>query len=159
MYVPGLTENFKKVVVNKSKDVLLAYKSNITLSHLYTKLKTKPDKDKATDVIYKINCKGKPDDPCNQCYIGTTKQFLRQRMANHKSDIKSNNPGKTALASHMIESGHSPDFEEVQVLQTERHASKRYTLETLHIINNRNNMNRKLDTQNISAVYCSLVSN
>ncbi|XP_055852027.1 uncharacterized protein LOC129916213 [Episyrphus balteatus] len=158
IFVPGLTENFKKSIVNKTKNILMAYKPNMTLSHLFTKLKNKPEKDKATDVIYKINCKGKPNEPCNLCYIGTTKQFLRQRMSNHKSDIKSNNPGKTALASHAIEYGHTPDFEDVKVLQTERHTSKRYTLETLHIINNKNNMNRKLDTQNISSVYCSLVS-
>ncbi|XP_055919210.1 uncharacterized protein LOC129951196 [Eupeodes corollae] len=158
VYVPKLSENFKKVVAKNNPNVNLAYKSNQTVASLFTCLKTKTDKDRRSDVVYKINCKGKPDEPCNLCYIGTTKQLLRQRMANHKSDISLKNPEKTALACHTIETGHQPDFEGVQFLATEKHTSKRYTLETLHIINKKNNMNRKQDTQNISAVYCSLVS-
>ncbi|XP_055910736.1 uncharacterized protein LOC129945103 [Eupeodes corollae] len=158
VYVPKLAESFKQVVAKNIQDVRLAFKSNQTIRHLFTKLKTKIDRDKRTDVIYKINCKGKPDETCNLCYIGTTKQFLRQRLSNHKSDIKNYNLAKTALAAHSIDKGHSPDFDGVKVLQTEKHTSKRYTLETLHILNNKNNMNRKQDTQSISSVYYSLVS-
>ena len=99
----------------------------------------------------------KAEENCNQCYVGTTKQLLRQRISNHKSDINQKSTGKTALACHSVECGHKPDFDGVEILETERYTSKRYTLETLHIINNKNNMNRKQDTQNISSVYCSLV--
>ncbi|XP_055918356.1 uncharacterized protein LOC129950440 [Eupeodes corollae] len=158
VYVPKLAESFKQVVTKNIQDVRLAFKSNQTIRHLFTKLKTKIDRDKRTDVIYKINCKGKPDETCNLCYIGTTKQFLRQRLSNHKSDIKNNNLAKTALAAHSIDKGHFPDFDGVKVLQTEKHTSKRYTLETLHILNNKNNMNRKQDTQCISSIPSDLDS-
>ncbi|XP_055912316.1 uncharacterized protein LOC129946222 [Eupeodes corollae] len=115
VYVPKLAESFKQVVTKNIQDVRLAFKSNQTIRHLFTKLKTKIDRDKRTDVIYKINCKGKPDETCNLCYIGTTKQFLRQRLSNHKSDIKNNNLAKTALAAHSIDKGHSPDFDCVKL--------------------------------------------
>ncbi|XP_055918518.1 uncharacterized protein LOC129950611 [Eupeodes corollae] len=136
VYVPKLAESFKQVVTKNIQDVRLAFKSNQTIRHLFTKLKTKIDRDKRTDVIYKINCKGKPDETCNLCYIGTTKQFLRQRLSNHKSDIKNNNLAKTALAAHSIDKGHSPDFDCVKVLQTEKHTSKKdipYVSNEVHI--------------------------
>lgn len=157
-YIPKLTDNFKQAIQNNIQDIRLAFKSNRTLGNLFSNLKAKTEKDQQSDVIYKINCKGKSQEPCNLCYIGTTKQLLRQRLSNHKSDIKSNNPAKTALALHAIENGHHPDFDGAEVLQTEKHISKRYTLETLHILNNKNNMNRKQDTQDISSIYCYLIS-
>ncbi|XP_055910765.1 uncharacterized protein LOC129945130 [Eupeodes corollae] len=57
VYVPKLAESFKQVVTKNIQDVRLAFKSNQTIRHLFTKLKTKIDRDKRTDVIYKINCK------------------------------------------------------------------------------------------------------
>lgn len=146
------------MMAKTNKEVHMAYKSHHTVASLFSKLKGKQDKDRTTDVVYKINCDGKTDETCNLCYIGTTKQLLKQRMANHRSDIRLKDTAKTALAKHSVDNNHQPDFANVEILQTERNVSKRYTLETLHILNNHNNMNRKQDTQNISTVYCALVS-
>ena len=110
-----------------------------------------------SDLIYKINCNGNADEECNQIYIGTTKQKLKNRLAGHKSDIKSNAPQKTALASHCTQHNHSPNFESVQVLQREEHQNKRMIIETLHIINADNTMNRRTDMEDVSPQYKHLL--
>lgn len=158
VYVPRLAENFKHKISKNSTGIHMAYKSHHTISSIFTKLKARPNREKLTDIIYKINCKGNANDPCNLCYVGTTKNFLKQRLVGHKSDIRLKNVSKTALSKHSVEKDHQPDFDNTEILQREKNISKRYTLETLHILNNNNNMNRKQDTQNISSIYRSLVS-
>lgn len=72
-----LSENLKEVVARSNSEVNLAYKSNQTVVSLFTNLKTKIDKVRRSNIIYKIDCKEKSDESCNLYYIGTTKQQLR----------------------------------------------------------------------------------
>ena len=156
-YIKEITERFKKAQLFDKEKYKIAMKSNYTTAQLYTNLKTKIDKMEHSDLIYKINCNGNTDEECNQIYIGTTKQKLKNRLAGHKSDIKSSAPQKTALASHCIQHNHSPNFESVQVLQREEHHNKRMIIETLHIINADNTMNRRTDMEDVSPQYKHLL--
>lgn len=115
-----------------------------------------------SNVIYKIRCSGNDSTTCGQVYVGTTKNKLKTRLAGHKSDLKCRNmtTHKTALVAHCAERGHTPDLENIEILQTEDHYNKRYTLEMLHIINipQEKRMNFKTDTDNCAQSYRHIIN-
>lgn len=156
-YVPRLSENMKQQIRKSVDNIDLAFKPEKTVNTLFSKLKEKTKKELYTDIIYKIPCGGKEDQTCDLNYIGTTKQFLKNRLANHKSDIKCKNSNKTALAQHAVDSDHVPDFESTEILAIEKNTNKRLILEALYIQTADKTMNRKTDVENISESYCSLL--
>lgn len=109
-------------------------------------------------MVYKIPCGGNRTEDCDLTYIGTTKQFLKNRLLSHKSDIKCNNSNKTALTQHAVQLEHIPDFLNTEIIAVENNASKRYILESLHIQTTEKVMNRKTDVDNISDCYRSLLN-
>jgi len=76
--------------------------------------------------VYEINC------DCGLCYVGTTKIALKTRIKEHISDIEKKKE-TTALAQHVAEKGHKPDFQNVKVLDREKRENTRLTLENLRI--------------------------
>ena len=52
---------------------------------LFSKLKDKTNKNVRSNLVYSIECS------CNRKYIGQTSQWIKNRIAGHKSDIKKNN--------------------------------------------------------------------
>lgn len=113
-------------------------------------------------MLYIINCLG-DGNPCNKTYVGTTKTKLKTRLSSHKSDLRSRNKSlaqKTALAAHCETNNHTPDFDNVRILQEENNYSKRFTLEMLHILEvpTEKRLNYKLDTDNCSHIYRNLIN-
>lgn len=158
-YVPRLSDNVKQQVRKFVENTDIAFKTGKTVNRLFSKLKDKTNKELCTDLIYKIPCGGNEQETCNLSYIGTTKQFLKNRLSSHKSDIKCNNPNKTALSQHVLDSKHVPNFEETKILSIEKNVNKRLILEALYIQTSERTMNRKTDVDNISESYCSLLNN
>ncbi|XP_067628894.1 uncharacterized protein [Eurosta solidaginis] len=151
-YIPKLSPIVDHNII-KQQNITLAYKSNNTLSKLYTKTKTPIDKQQQNNVIYKIECKGKENENCDKTYIGTTKRALGVRIAEHATDIKKQKQS-TALSQHILNCGHTADFTNTKIIDKEKREMVRYTLESLHILNNRQKtMNRKEDSDNIAAAY------
>lgn len=116
-----------------------------------------------SNLIYKIKCTGDNNNKCEQEYVGTTKNKLKTRISGHKSDLRCRNNSamqKTALASHCVNSGHLPDFDNVQILQREEHYNKRLTSEMLHIINlpQAKRINYKSDTENCAQTYRHIIN-
>ena len=111
-------------------------------------MKDKTELFKESNVIYKINCQN-----YNSNYIGTTKQYLKNRISQHKSSIKITNSNKTALSEHCINLDHTFDFDNTKILCKENNQYKRYILEMLYIKNSKNSINFKTDYQNLSNVY------
>lgn len=157
-YVPKLTETKTlKHMINDDK-TYIAYTSNKTLRHLFTREKPKIDKMKADNVVYEITCQGNESEMCNKVYIGTTKRMLGTRIAEHKSDV---NKGKktTALAQHVQETGHKPDFNGVKIVDREKKVNKRFTLESLRIQQRiKKAINTKEDKDNIKLQYSIAIS-
>lgn len=74
-------------------------------------------------------------------------------MGEHKNDI-ARQKETTALAQHMLHTGHSADFDQVKILDKENIERKRYTIESLRIQQkSAHTMNLKEDTDNINASY------
>lgn len=135
----------------------MAYKTKKTVGGIFSKTKDKINSHLKTDVVYEIPCGGSDGNNCSKKYIGTTKQFLKNRIQNHQNDIKSKKSDKTALAQHCIELGHKPLFSDTRVLCVERNYKKRMLLEALHIQASSNTLNRKQDTDNLHESYRGLV--
>ncbi|XP_065358792.1 uncharacterized protein LOC135952935 [Calliphora vicina] len=118
-FIPKLTETktMKRMITEKTTTI--AYKSNMTLRHLFTNNKTKIDKLKSDNVVYEIKCDGNERERCNLVYIGTTKRMLGTRVNEHKTDIEK---GKitTALSLHVKECNHKMDFDNIKILDREQ---------------------------------------
>ncbi|XP_075160530.1 uncharacterized protein LOC142233476 [Haematobia irritans] len=152
-FIPKLTESKKLREIIEDKEISFAYRPNRTIASLFTSTKTKIEKTQQSNVVYEITCIGNNNENCNQCYVGTTKRSLSTRINEHQTDIKK---GKqtTALAQHCIERQHTPNWEDVRILDRERRANRRYTLESLRIQQKQHcAINRKEDKDNTNAVY------
>ncbi|XP_065370896.1 uncharacterized protein LOC135963045 [Calliphora vicina] len=158
-FIPKLTETktMKRMITEKTTTI--AYKSNMTLRHLFTNNKTKIDKLKSDNVVYEIKCDGNERERCNLVYIGTTKRMLGTRVNEHKTDIEK---GKitTALSLHVKECNHKMDFDNIKILDREQKENKRYTLESLRIQQKiHNTMNTKEDKDNTKLQYSAAIFN
>lgn len=87
-------------------------------------------------MVYEIKCKGKQNEDCNKVYIGTTKRSLGTRLSEHDADIRKRK-NNTALAQHVLTSGHTADLVNTKILDVEKRERIRYTLESLRIMQNR----------------------
>ncbi|XP_067628785.1 uncharacterized protein [Eurosta solidaginis] len=163
-YVSGLSNRIKYSNIYDKEKYNLAFTYNNTLRQIFSNTKSRIDKYEKSDLIYKILCNGDGSHVCDKVYVGTTKSKLKTRISGHKTNIKNrNNPndGKTALTQHCRETGHSPNLENVEILQQERNYNKRYILEMLHIINTPSDkrMNFKSDTIGIASAFRQLINN
>lgn len=152
------SEQIQKILKNKLSNIELAYRPARQLKDsVFSKTKQKIEAKDKTHVVYKIPCAGNTSENCDSCYIGQTKNQSIKRMKQHKLSLKNTNyDNASGLVLHSNETGHTPDFEDMQIIDTERNWSKRLTLESLHIAAN-NTCNIQKEKGNSSAVYCSLV--
>ena len=97
------------------------------------------------EVIYKIPCK-----ECEVVYLGETKQKLGTRTKEHFAScqkaflsqaVYQSVKNDTGLPFHFLYSGHSFDFDKVQLVQRERNWVKRKILEALYIQTTANTCN------------------
>lgn len=148
----------KKTDIYDRNKYELAFKTYNTVDKLYSKTKTKLEKEEKSNLIYEISCNGDDDNVCDKVYIGTTKNKLKTRLASHKSEQKAKDKPieqKTALAAHCVKTGHKPNFNDTRVLQEENHYKKRFMLEMLYIIDASPHkiLNYKNDTDKIAQLY------
>ncbi|XP_055852385.1 uncharacterized protein LOC129916440 [Episyrphus balteatus] len=158
LYIPNLSNRMLNAPIRNKDSVRLAFKSaNILRTSLFSNLKGEFSKNEKSDIVYKIKCLGDGTNHCPSVYVGTSMQKLKNRIAGHRSDIHSGHSQKTALALHCIDEGHRPDFNNVDILQTEKHYSKRMLLEMLHILDTDNTVNRRSDCEGLSNIYSQFV--
>lgn len=157
-YIKQLSERMKNSNIFDRKTYKIAQKTTSTLRMLFSNTKSKVDKMEKSNVVYKIKCRGDNSSTCEQIYIGTTKNKLKTRIAGHRSDIRSRDSRsnfKTALATHCARERHTPDFDEIEIVESEQNYNKRMMLEMLHIITTpqERRMNFKTDIDNLAQSY------
>lgn len=121
----------------------------------FSGIKDKIPPEKQSGVVYEIACSN-----CEKVYVGQTKQYLGERLKQHKKDaanIQSDRENKTALTQHIKEEGHNFNFNNVKILDRERTYSKRLISEMIFIRKN-NSVNFREDTNNLSKCYDCAVS-
>lgn len=165
IYVPEISERFEKSKLFNSEKYKIAHKTDNCIEKFYSKNKDKVENKDKSNVIYRVSCNGNGvSESCDMVYVGTTKNKLKTRLAGHKSDIKlrntNNNSNKTALTAHCKYHNHSPDLDNVRVLQVESRYRHRYMLEALNIMKvpYAQRMNFKSDTENIGKSFRYLVN-
>lgn len=143
--INGLTGKLKRIF--QGENVKIAVHNQKTVKNLYTRLKDPIETPIKSNVVYEVKCEN-----CEQTYIGQTSQWIKRRMALHKSDI-TKHPERCALASHAFNLDHRVNFEDVKVLKTEKNYRKRLVLEMIEINKKENTINKKTDTNKLSSIY------
>lgn len=157
-FVPGVSPYVARILGRCGSKARMAYSNKKTVGGLFSRIKDVTSKEFKTDVVYEIQCGGSSSSNCDKKYIGTTKQFLKNRIQNHKNDIKAMRGEKTALAQHCVDCEHRPIFDDTKILCVEKDRRKRMLLESLHIQSSANTMNKKQDTDNLHDSYRGLVA-
>lgn len=145
-YIYQLSESLSGIL--KPHKITVAHKSKYNLNYLFTKAKTKTEKEKKTHAVYKIPCTN-----CPGVYIGQTKQYLENRLKAHSSSCNGKNRDSTALKQHHLETGHVFNFQETKILLQERNDKKRLFYEMIAIRNDKNSVNERSDFENLSSIY------
>ncbi|XP_044757911.1 uncharacterized protein LOC123316054 [Coccinella septempunctata] len=149
-YLPGLSHRINKIF--KELNVKCAFYNLFTTKRFFTNLKFKTPYNLESGVVYKIPCAN-----CNKCYIGQTKQYLRDRMKQHKYDSENiANFNKTALTLHQMTTGHKFNFEDVKILDREEVGYRRNISEMIHIKRNYT-VNHREDVQHLSMIYNNIL--
>ncbi|XP_044751862.1 uncharacterized protein LOC123311819 [Coccinella septempunctata] len=143
--INGLTGKLKRIF--QGENVKIAVHNQKTVKNLYSRLKDPIETAVKSNVVYEVKCEN-----CEQTYIGQTSQWIKRRMALHKSDI-TKHPERCALASHAFNLDHRVNFEDVKVLKTEKNYRKRLVLEMIEINKKENTINKKTDTNKLSSIY------
>lgn len=157
-YIPSFSERLKNSNIYNKDKYELALGSNLTLNQLFSRTKSKINKEEKSNVVYRIPCNGDKSDVCQKVYVGTTMNKLKTRISSHKSDHKAKQKPleqKTALAAHCTLTGHIPNFDGVEILTEEKNYSRRLFQEMLHIIDvpMEKRLNFKRDTDGCAQVY------
>ncbi|XP_075161781.1 uncharacterized protein LOC142234502 [Haematobia irritans] len=156
-FIPGFSERFKNSEIYDKDKIQLAFRTHNTMDQFYGKTKSKVKKEDKSNLVYQIKCNGDGSDICQKVYVGTTGTKLKTRISSHKSDHKARDKPldqKTALATHCTQTGHSPNFDDVDVLVQESNPFRRYTLEMLYItdVPSEKRLNFKTDTDKCSQI-------
>lgn len=157
-YIPKLSNKIKTFL--RTEEVNISFKPHSKLNNnIFANMKDKVNILDTPNVIYKIPCHGDGQNLCEKSYIGQTKNYLKTRLSQHSSDLRNPPHGEvTALVAHFADLGHTPDFDNVKILSKEQNYSRRTTLESLHICNEKS-YNFRRDTRNISSIYAPLLQN
>ncbi|KYN10006.1 hypothetical protein ALC57_17868, partial [Trachymyrmex cornetzi] len=148
-YVKNFTEKFQNVY--RKNNLNIAYKPINSLNKFIKTSKDKLDKMDNSNVVYKINCCN-----CDCSYVGQTKRKLKIRIKEHKADIrKSNNHSVVSL--HQLQYGHQIDWENINILDSERLFYKRSISEMIHIKKQENGINNQNDTEKLPNIYLPII--
>ena len=88
--------------------------------------------------------------------MGVTKQWLKNRMSLHKSDCRTKK-NRCALAAHCLSNDHTFDFDDVKILDHEKHYTNRLFLEMYNIHLTNNTINFKTDVEGMSNIYSYII--
>jgi len=94
---------------------------------------------KKKEMKYNINCKN-----CDGPYVGQTGRKLKIRVMEHKKYIN----GKFSTCSvYRLSENHDFDWDNIEVLDTEKYYNKRLMSEMIFIKRQTNGLNLKTDTE------------
>lgn len=148
-YNPYINKQIANIL--KPFNIEIADKPQNHSKQFFTKLKPDIPKSETANTVYKINCKD-----CSSIYIGQSSQYLKNRIRNHKNDIR-NLKDSTALSRHALENDHNIDFENTTILDIESNFSKRCFKEMVYIKKHQNTLNYRTDISNLSNIYNNII--
>jgi len=102
--------------------------------------------------MYTISC-----IDCNATYVGQTKRQLRIRILEQK-DIKKKTDTYSVIFNDRIENNHSFNWKDITIFDNEQNYNKRLISEMIHIIKQKNDLNKQSDTEFLSEAYFPLLN-
>ncbi len=117
----------------KKIDKKLIFKYNDKLSKLLCNNKISSSCKESG--VYRIEC-----NDCNKQYVGETGRELKQRIKEHKRDIRKNKIG-SAIAQHVNQTLHDINFDSAKLVYPCNNIKKRRIVESALITSNTNCMN------------------
>lgn len=148
-FVSGLTGKLMGLL-NSDTLKIVAYYTN-TVKSFFSRIKDPVSLSDQSSLVYKIDCKG-----CDSSYVGQTKQYLSNRMSQHRRDCISGKDS-TALSDHFCRTGHDFDFDNPSILARENNLFKRLFKEMFYIRKVKKSVNFRSDIQSLSSIYSSLL--
>lgn len=153
-YVQGISPKLKALLERECQNVRIVYGYKNRVSRLHTPLKARDSLMLQSQVIYRIDCGG-----CCSCYIGQTKQYIKDRNRQHANDCRAQGrEPECALAQHAIEHDHGFKFEETTVLDREPILGRRLFKEMAYIHMTPSACNKRTDTSGLSSVYSGILA-
>ncbi len=150
-YIPGLTERLNKTM--STHNFTLACKTSNNIGTIYTRTKYTIPKNKKSKVIYEVSCKD-----CHIKYVGSTKQWLVNRMRKHRSDVHLKKRSETTgLTIHSVENHHTFDFDKIKIMEQVPNYYQRQIAEKMFICKTPNNCNQTIDTAGLHSSYVHLL--
>ncbi|GAA55820.1 cationic amino acid transporter 3 [Clonorchis sinensis] len=118
-YKPGTSETIRRIL--NTVNISVGFQRGNTLRSALVQLKYRLPANRTRDCVYKIKC-----SDCIKVYIGQTARELHTRIVEHKRKI--NKPPRnvdeyrallkdSAIAEHVLDTGHKIDLENVEVLR------------------------------------------
>jgi hypothetical protein len=84
-YIPELSERVSSILKKQILHLTIGYKTQKSLSDIYSRVKDKDDRWLQSNLVYSIACIN-----CKDCsYIGVTTQYLKSRIYQHKKNVSS----------------------------------------------------------------------
>lgn len=97
------------------------------IGELTSKKRPRNEKLMEKSIIYKIPCSG-----CDKSYIGETGRGLKQRIRDHRADVRHHRTSN-ALVVHIDQEAHLPRWDGTQIIRKGLNKSMRKTMEAAYI--------------------------
>lgn len=155
-YTPHLSENLKQLFQSHDKNLQISFKPYSTNRKIFNNQILTTDTKNRHGVVYKFTCNN-----CPGTYVGHTGQKLKDRLSQHKQDLnkKHNSTNQTAAIQHVLQTGHSFNYDDCEIIGNENHLSKRLTLESIHInLNKSTSINLRDDINKLNPAYISTLN-
>jgi hypothetical protein len=149
-YIRNITETIASTI-NKN-EFMIGFRC---LNKLDRFIKTHKDRNAPNcnnNVIYKVSC-----NDCNASYVGQTKRKLKTRLKEHKNNIRLNSSKHSVISEHILNYGHTFDWENTQILDSEPNYYKRLISEMIHIKEQQNGINLNTDTELLDNSYFAIL--
>lgn len=123
-YVQGISE---QVIRALKPYVKVGTKPGPNFRNRLVKSKDKLDTTSKSGLVYQYQCE------CGMVYVGETGRTLKTREADHKRAIRTGNAEHSGISKHVLETGHSIDWDGVKILDRESNWTKRKIKEGYYI--------------------------
>ncbi|XP_062704303.1 uncharacterized protein LOC134286667 [Aedes albopictus] len=167
--VGQLSGNIQKILKKDYPNVTISSKNAKTVGNMLPPVKDVEDKNSRSNVIYNIPCAD-----CPACYVGMTTNKLQTRISSHRScsnrlqslwdqgktteDVEvAQLRERTALLDHSAANHHVFAFDRTRIVDSSFKQQNLHILETCHIVNTHNTVNKRTDTDNLSNTYAGVL--
>ena len=134
-FIDGVTQPLQRIL--RPLNVRAAGKPRNWKWSPQQQLKDRTSRENDPGVVYRLKC-----GDCEQADIGETGRTARVRVKEHASYVKNGRFDMSAVAEHVVFEQHALDFDNVEVIDCERHGLKRRVKEALHINVEKHSMNK-----------------